>query len=793
MSGITDMTSGDDWSLVLNASTGKAYSCGYNTNGQLSINNGNSNTNTFQVVKGNDGNELTNISKVSGGNYHSIFLVNGEVYTSGYGGNGEQGDGSNSDNTTATKITFPDDVTIVDILGTYYNGFAKTSDDKLYVWGKSGNTTAGTLTSNSNTPVLVTSIDDIKYLYCYPGGNEVLAMKNDYTLWGWGPSWGSTPTQHKNFLNSVTLQFDNYNKLTIENPPANATTTLKFTPSGSTETQSIEIGNVSTVNIAEPGKYSAIVVTNSDYVITNEVTIDTVTIPSSPYRSINQLDTSIAHTGGAFNSTTIAFWARTDSPYQEIYGAGPLILTATTGFTPTFGVLMALKTDRIWAYSGCSTNSSYQFYYKSPPAGFDPTKWNFFIFYTPNSQGGTSKLYMPEFNYSVTSTNSCTRTNNYLNFDLNMSAKNEYLTDISIYNKDLTATERDTLYNNGNIGGAANLSTNRRHYFRFNSNNLRLNEGTSADIGSSVPIGTSTSLPNLVSPPSLSFENDVLILNDLPTDHTETIIEKKDGASFNVGKATEVVLSEPGEYKAIIKSPTEWTFTEYINVEAIGNVTTYLNGLTTHMISPQSGEQYMKSITFKDNAWTSDIQGQWAKYPVKADIPITWTESTEQPYILTDMGIFKNNTTALLANGSDGMLTGFNDTVTPGWSTTKNVTSENHNVLMEMTSSTYVNYINIWDARGDWTLNGYEIWAGMDTANLELIGNTIHIPTTSHHGRNTHYNNTNSSTVNIDKIVKFIEIRKWKLQNPNTSDSSLTTGGLGIGEIYIHGKKATII
>ena len=122
------------------------------------------------------------------------------------------------------------------------------------------------------------------------------------------------------------------------------------------------------------------------------------------------------------------------------------MLTADTGFTPTFGVLIALKTDRIWAYSGCPTNSSYQFYYKSPPAGFDPTKWNFFIFYTPNSSNGTSKLYMPEFNYSVTSTNSCTRTNNYLNFDLNKSAKNEYLTDISVYNKDLTATERDTLY-----------------------------------------------------------------------------------------------------------------------------------------------------------------------------------------------------------------------------------------------------------------------------------------------------------------------------------------------------------
>ena len=70
---------------------------------------------------------------------------------------------------------------------------------------------------------------------------------------------------------------------------------------------------------------------------------------------------------------------------------------------------------------------------------------------------------------------------------------------------------------------------------------------------------------------SLSFENDVLILNDLHSDHIETIIEKKDGASVNVGKATDIVPSEPGEYRAVIKSASSWTFTEYVNVAALGS------------------------------------------------------------------------------------------------------------------------------------------------------------------------------------------------------------------------------
>ena len=64
---------------------------------------------------------------------------------------------------------------------------------------------------------------------------------------------------------------------------------------------------------------------------------------------------------------------------------------------------------------------------------------------------------------------------------------------------------------------------------------------------------------------SLSFSNDKLVLSGLPSDHTETIIEKKDGASVNVGKATDIIPSEPGEYRAVIKSASSWTFTEYVS------------------------------------------------------------------------------------------------------------------------------------------------------------------------------------------------------------------------------------
>ena len=819
-------------------------------------------------------------------------------------------------------------------------------------------------------------------------------------------------------ISPPALSFDNINKLTIENPPANATTTLKFTPTGSADTKTFDIGTASSINIAEPGTYSALINTTDSFIFTNEVIVTNVIPYENPYRSINELDTSIAHEGGAFNSTTIAFWAKTDVPYSENInaGRGPILLSPseTERTFVTFGALNILTTNRISGYSGCSNNSKYQFYGATPPDGFDPLVWNYFIFYTPNSSNSTSRLYLPAFNYSTTDTNICTLTNSYLGIAFNTTHK-LYITDLSIYNAELNATQRATLYNNGNIGGAANLSTNRIHYFRFNSNNLRLNEGTSADIPSSALIETSTDIPPAgTPPPSLTFDNynkltienppvnatttlkftptdstdtqtfdigtassiniaepgtysalinttdsfiftnevtvttiqtppksgpyaysfslansqisemgpyvseidifdkdgnqlqynssdfkygngasgnisannnnttswiedmrdrgilgtgddfvgrypgksattvgtelftmsnmsteikkiriyyrgegfgripnftitenetdvgtvtatenpnykdyewelpsspsvplvfsnDKLILSGLPSDHTETIIEKKDGASVNVGKATEVVLSEPGEYKAIIKSPTEWTFTEYVNVEAIGNVTTYLNGLTTHMISPQSGEQYMKSITFM-GSWTSDIQGTFGKYPMVPDVPVTWNTTDDHPFIVTDMGIFKNDTAGKLALGG-GMLSG-------GLTLTNNeyTTIETRNVLIEMGSNTYVTTMTMYDGRKDWTYNSYEIWVGTDKNNLSYVATTSSTPTQEWSPGGT----TSASTTTINQVVKYIEIRKWKVRTPSTSGSN-SVAGLGIGELYIYGKKATII
>jgi hypothetical protein len=75
---------------------------------------------------------------------------------------------------------------------------------------------------------------------------------------------------------TTQITFDNYNKLTIENPPANATTTLKFTPTGSTDTQEIDTGTATEFTIAETGTYSVLVKSGSSFFMSDNVVVSEI-------------------------------------------------------------------------------------------------------------------------------------------------------------------------------------------------------------------------------------------------------------------------------------------------------------------------------------------------------------------------------------------------------------------------------------------------------------------------------------------------------------------------------------
>jgi len=156
---ITQIAGGTSHSMAL-ASDGTIYSWGYNPNGQLGDGSTGTGSNvpiaviTSGVLSGKV------ISRIACGLSHSIALSSdGNVYTWGYNGYGQLGNGNYTSSSVPVEIITSGVLsgkTVTQIAGGYYHTIALASDGTLYTWGfntfgQLGNTT----TTNSNEPVAV--------------------------------------------------------------------------------------------------------------------------------------------------------------------------------------------------------------------------------------------------------------------------------------------------------------------------------------------------------------------------------------------------------------------------------------------------------------------------------------------------------------------------------------------------------------------------------------------------------------------------------------------------------------
>ena len=95
-------------------SNGTVWATGENGNGELGIGNTVNQTRAIQVTE-SSGNPITNISAISAGSDHTVFLKNdGTVWATGYNGNGELGIGNTTQQTRAVQVT--DSSTILSLM-----------------------------------------------------------------------------------------------------------------------------------------------------------------------------------------------------------------------------------------------------------------------------------------------------------------------------------------------------------------------------------------------------------------------------------------------------------------------------------------------------------------------------------------------------------------------------------------------------------------------------------------------------------------------------------------------------
>jgi len=164
----TDICEGANHFLAIKKD-GSLWAWGDNRNGQLG--DGTNEDRKFPVKIMDD---VISIVAGDGFLYHYSFALksDGSLWSWGYNGDGQLGDGTNEDKNVPIKIM--DDVKYIE------DCFAIKSDGSLWSWG-SGNLGDGTNTGK-NLPIKI--MDDV--VSVAGGGRHYLAVKTDGSLWTWG-------------------------------------------------------------------------------------------------------------------------------------------------------------------------------------------------------------------------------------------------------------------------------------------------------------------------------------------------------------------------------------------------------------------------------------------------------------------------------------------------------------------------------------------------------------------------------------------------------------------------------
>jgi len=193
---ITQVAAGTYHSIAL-ASDGTVYTWGYNSYGQLG-NGNNTDSNVPVAVLTSGVLSGKTITQVAAGNNHSIALASdGTVYTWGYNGYGQLGNGTSGPGTNSNVpvAVYTSGVlngkTITQVAAGYNHTIALASDGTVYTWGDNyyGQLGNGDNTNNSNIPVAVDMIGVLngKTINQVAAGRyHSIALASDGTVYTWG-------------------------------------------------------------------------------------------------------------------------------------------------------------------------------------------------------------------------------------------------------------------------------------------------------------------------------------------------------------------------------------------------------------------------------------------------------------------------------------------------------------------------------------------------------------------------------------------------------------------------------
>jgi alpha-tubulin suppressor-like RCC1 family protein len=169
---------GGSYHTTIAESDGSVWSWGYNGNGQLG-----DGTLTQRVLPVNVS-TLSSVLTIASGNAHSLAVKSdGTLWAWGYNGNGQLGDGSLNQHTSPVQVTALSG--IIAAASGYAHSLALKSDGTVWAWGLNSNGQLGDNTTTQHTsPVQVSTLSGIVAIAA--GDSHSLAVKSDGTVWAWG-------------------------------------------------------------------------------------------------------------------------------------------------------------------------------------------------------------------------------------------------------------------------------------------------------------------------------------------------------------------------------------------------------------------------------------------------------------------------------------------------------------------------------------------------------------------------------------------------------------------------------
>lgn len=176
---------------------------GRNSSGQLGIG-----TVTYEQPSPLNFTAVTDVTGISGGNYHTLFLrANGTVAVAGYNSKGQLGIGNYT--SQSTPVAVPGLTNVIQVSGGGEFSVVLLADGTVRAWGlnQHGQLGIGSFETSGclcrETPV-VTVITDVVQIDS--GFRHVLALKADGTVWAWGSNDYGTLGDGTNILRRLPVQ-----------------------------------------------------------------------------------------------------------------------------------------------------------------------------------------------------------------------------------------------------------------------------------------------------------------------------------------------------------------------------------------------------------------------------------------------------------------------------------------------------------------------------------------------------------------------------------------------------------